>query len=300
MAKLGDVLKRQFAKLGIEITDELKPLTELDAVVTDDVANKIDTGLLTIEAAKTNPEVTKAVKAASLNGIDARLDQIIKETGVTVDEAYANEKNTFEKVAMLSKALYEHGRKKGESNSKEGLSETVKKEREQWQLKEAQLQNELKSLKDTLTNKETEFKSTRETDLTSMELFKKLFGKDYVFPKDMDSDLKVTTALSALKKDLETQGLVVKRNEAGVLVITDKEGQPAYTKNHELISDVDSFIDGVLTRNKLLNVNDPNAQQQNSSSGSAGAGGGQLNGGANNQNNAIVNELSAQVKNMPA
>lgn len=294
MAKLSTVLERQFKKLGIEITDDLKSLLELENEVPDEVAGKIDKGLLTIEAAKTNPDVTKVLKQSILAGADAKMDEIIKELGVTVDEDFANNKNTYDKIAQLSKMLHEAGKKKGEANSKEGLSESVKKEREAFNAEKAQMQAQLKQITDSLTAKETEFKTTRESDLTSFELQKILLGKDYVFPKDMDGSIKVQTAMATLNKDLAEKGLVIKRNEAGSLVITDKEGQKAYTDKHEPIDNPLSYIDGVLTQNKLLNINDPSKQQQQQQQGQSGAGGFVPQAGTQG-NASIVAEIEAQM-----
>jgi len=295
MAKLGSILERQFKKLGIEITDDLKPLTELDTEINDDVAGKIDKGLLTIEAAKSNPEVNKLLKQSILAGADTKMDEIIKEMGITVGEEFVNEKNTYEKIAMLSKALHKSGQAKAEANSKEGVSEVLKKERDAFALKEADMQKKLLELTNSLTTKENEFKSTRENDLTSFELQKLLFTKDYVFPKEMDSSLKVKIALDAINKDLQEKGLIAKRNEGGTIVITDKEGNKAYTPNHEPIENPQSYFDGVLTQNKLLNVNDPNAQ--NKSTGSDGAQGGKFIQGNQQQqgNMAIVAEIEGQL-----
>lgn len=297
MAKLGSILERQFKKLGIEITDDLKALIELDTEVTDDVASKIDKGLLTIEAAKSNPDVNKLLKAQILAGVDTQIEEIIKEHGVTVGDDFVNEKNTYQKVPMLSKLLLETGRKKAEANSKEGVSEVLKKEREQFAAKEADYNKKLSELTTSLTTRETEFKSTRENDLTSFELQKLLFGKDYVFPKEMDSSLKVKIALDAINKDLVEKGLIAKRNEAGSLVITDKEGNKAYTDKHEPIENPHSYFDGVLTQNKLLNINDPSKQQQQQSSGSNGAQGGNFiqNGQGQQGNQAIVAEIESQL-----
>lgn len=295
MAKLGSILERQFKKLGIDITDELKQLIELDTEVTDDVANKIDKGLLTVEAAKSNPEVNKVLKQQILAGADNKMDELIKELGVTVDEDFANEKNTYEKIARLSKSLVDHGRKKAEASSKEGVSEALKKERETFATKEADYQNKLRQITESLTAKETEFKTTRESDLTSFELQKILLGKDYVFPKEMDSSLKVQTALGALNKDLAAKGLVIKRSEAGTLVITDKEGNKAYTDKHEAIDNPDSYIDSVLTSNKLLNINDPNAQNQNNGSDGNNRTITNNNNGQLKGNQAVVDEIQQQI-----
>lgn len=289
MAKLGSVLERQFKKLGIEITDDLKPLIELDTEITDKVADTIDKGLLTIEAAKINPDVKNALKAQTLAGADAQMDELIKEMGLTVDEDFANEKNTYAKIPKLAKLLHEAGKKKGEGANKENVSEVIKQERTQWTQKEAEFQKQLKQLNETLAAKETEFKTTREGDLTAFEVDKILLGKKYVLPEDMDSSIKIATARGALNKDLQSKGLYLRRNEAGQLVITDKDGQTAYSDKHEKIDNPNNYIDGVLTQNKLLKINDASDQQQNSQQ--------HQNGMVNNNNQqakgnqAIANEI---------
>jgi hypothetical protein len=166
---------------------------------------------------------------------------------------------------------------------------------------ESELQKKLKDITEYSTTKELEFKTTREADLTSYELQKLLHGKDYVFPKDMDSSLKVQTALGALNKDLTTRGLVIKRNEAGSLVITDKEGAQAYTDKHEAIdmNNPNTYIDGVLTQHKLLNINDPNAgggNNQHNGNGSSGAPA-IANNGSGKGNMQIVQEINSQLFN---
>ncbi|MDB5199141.1 MAG: hypothetical protein JWO92_1104 [Chitinophagaceae bacterium] len=299
MAKLGEVLARQFKKLGIDITtDDIKSLVALDTEVPDEISGQMDKNLLTIEAAKGNPEINRLLRKNHFGAVDEKMIEIIKESGVTLDETFANETNTLEKLAMLSKALVDTGKKKGEANSKEGLSDVVKKEREEFQKKEAEYQKQLKEKTEALTAKENEFTGARQNDRTEFKQKIRLFGKDYALPKDMDSELKVETALSVINKDLKSKGLVAKLNEGGGLVITDKDGNKAYNEKHEPIEDADSYFDEILSRNKLLNINDPNVQKQQSE-GSFGAGGGQLNNGTNNKNSAIVNELQSQMKNMP-
>jgi len=115
----------------------------------------------------------------------------------------------------------------------------------------------------------------------------------------MDSSLKVTTAQGAVNNELIKKGLVIKRNEAGQLVITDKDGNPAYNDSHEKISDTNSFIDGVLAQNKLLKINDANQQSNQNSNASNGANFIPGNNPNQNQGNAaIVAEMDAQLAGM--
>lgn len=290
MAKLGDVLGRQFKKLGIDVDDSLKPLIELDTEIPDATATQIDKGLLTLEAAKTNPEVNKMLKQSILAGADNKMDELIKEHGIIVDDTFVNEKNTYEKIAMVLKAGIQTGFKKGEANSKEGVSEVLKKEREAWTAKEADFQLKLKTAGETLTAKDGEVKTITERNAIDVALFKKLFPKDYAFPKDMDADLKVGTALSAINKDLTAKGLFTKLDASGNLTIVDKDGNKAYTEKHEPIENADSYFDAILTHNKMLNINDPN-DTSNKNNGSDGTI--VIEKGKGNQ--AIVNEITDQL-----
>ncbi len=294
--KIGAILEKIFKKTGIDTTlEEIKPLLAIETEVADEYASKIG-GLLTIEQAKTNPDVHRALQLSVLKSIDGRVDDIIKDTGIQPGDDFVAEKNTYEKLTMLSKLLMEAGKKKAEFVGKEGVQEQLKKQGDAFALKEAEYQLDLKKrddsikqLNDGFANKETEFKNTRESDLTEFDLVKKLLPKDYVFPKEMDSSLKVNTAAGAIKQKLAKLGLALKRNEVGSLVIVDKDGMPGFNERHDKI-EVDSFIDGVLAENKLLKIND------DSHSSSNGAGAFRSNdGGGKNKNAAILNEIDQQI-----
>ncbi len=286
--KAGSLLEKLAKKAGIDTTtEEWKEIIALDKELPTDAANKIDTGLLSLEAAKANPEVTKAVKAQVLAGADARMDSIIADLGITMDDKFPQEKNTYEKIAMLTKAALDAGKKADKSNNKQTADEFSKKEED--------YNNQIKALKETLSSKENEFSTARENDLTNFELQKILFGKDYIFPKEMDPNLKVTTASGAVQQELAKKGFALKRNEAGQLTLVNKEGTPAYGADNVAL-EPNNFIDGVLTQNKLLRVNDPGAGQ--GGQGSAGtnhtiAAGGGIN------NPAMVAELNAQLTDLP-
>lgn len=295
--KTGVLLEKLFKKAGVDTNiEELKPLFAIDTDIADEYANKVDTSLLTLEAAKGNPEINRMLRKSHFDTVDQKLDEIIKESGITVDENYAKEPNTLVKIATLSKALIDAGKKKAEATNKEGVHETLKKQAEEFATKEAQYQKQLKEISDSVLAKETEFKSIRENDLTDFEVSKILLGKDYIFPKELDSNVKVQTAYGTIKNELAKKGLVLKRGEGGQLVITDKDGNPGYDDRHNKITDTNSFIDGVLAQNKLLKINDDpnNQQQQQGSNGNHFIAGGQ-----GNKNSAVISELDAQIANLP-
>jgi len=251
MSKLGTSLATIFKKLGIEITDDLKPLTELPNEVPDEIATKLDTGLLTLTAAKSNPEVIRTIKANTLDGFDQKMNDIITEFGLQPGDDFVNSKNTYEKFGLLSKLIKEtEGKKSGGAN---------KGSNDEWAKKEADLQKQLKDLNDAMKAKEVEFTTQLENKELDFQLKTILSGKEYAFPKEMDSLLKLNTAKGAVDLELQQKGYSLKRNQSGQLIVVDKDGQPAYNDKHEAIEPV-SFIDGALARNNMLKINDPNPQ----------------------------------------
>jgi hypothetical protein len=293
--KTGTLLEKLFKKAGIDTTtEELKPLFAIDTEMPDEFANKVDSSLLTLEAAKGNPEINRLLRKSHFGAVDQKLAEIIKESGITTPEGFDKEENTMQKLEMVSKALVEAGKKKADASKNEGVHEQLKKQADEFQAKEATYQKQLKELSDSVTAKEQEFQSTRESDLTEFNLDKILSGKDYIFPKEMDSDVKVNAAKLAVKNELAKQGLVIKRNEAGQLIITDKDGNPGYTKTHEKV-ETGSFIDRVLADNKLLKINDANDNNNNNAS----PGTHHIPGNKGNKNAAVINEIDAQLANLP-
>ncbi|WP_346236753.1 hypothetical protein ABDK00_014035 [Niabella insulamsoli] len=277
MPKLGTLLEKLFKKVGIEITDELKSLTDLENEVGEDQFKKVDEGLLSITAAKSHPDVLKQLRQNILGVADTQMDNLISELGITVGEDFANEKNTYERISKLVKAAAAAQKKAGKPDG-------------DFAAKEAEYNKQLKDLKDLLASKETEFKTTRETDLTSFELQKILLGKDYVFPKEMDRSIAIQTALAAVNNDLLKKGFNIKRDESGQLVVVNKEGLPAFNSSNEAV-EPNTYIDGVLAQNKLLKVSDPNPQPpQPGSTGVTIPGG--------NKNVSIVNDIDAQLASM--
>lgn len=246
--KFGTLLSDLAKKAGVDITQqEFVSLLSHDIEIPDAIATAMNKGLLNIDAAKNNPEVRKAARAEVLNGVDSKVSEILEELGIDDASEILEEKNSYEKITKLTKKVNELAAKKAGSTKKE--------EKDVLEQKIADLNKEIKTLKDGHTVKEKEWQEARNGDLTNFEIQKILLGKEYSLPKEMDADLKVTTAQSAINKALAAKGLKLVRNEQGQLAIVDKDGNKAYSENHEELQ-VGSFIDGALAQNKLLKVND--------------------------------------------
>ncbi len=283
MAKIGALIEKLFKKAGIDTnTDDLKSVFENETEVSDEIAGKVDKSLLTIEAAKSNADLTKYFRKTILGVADEKIDEVITEFGLQPGEDFTEKTNTYEKIKILGKLAVEAGKKSG--------SAPDKRTADQWAAKEADYNNQIKVLKETATAKENDYKTSRESDLTSFELQKILLGKDYIFPKEMDNNLKITTALGAVTTELNKKGYSLKRNEAGQLIIVNKEGQPAYSETNEAVEPT-TFIDGALAQNKLLKINDSSQQQASGSGGATTV----VPGNGVKGNSSIVAEIDAQI-----
>ncbi len=284
--KLNTLIERLAKKAGIDTTLLALPASINDVDVPDEIANGIDKSLMNLEAAKNNPEIKKLIRTETLNGVDAKVAEVLEELGITEADDITAEKNSFEKIKKLSAKIKEVEEKKAKtvkSPEKDALEKQI-----------ADLNKEIKAAKDGLTAKEKEWQSTRNDDLTDFEIQKKLLGKEYALPKEMNADLKVSTAHSALRMALAAKGLKLVRNEQG-LQIVDKDGNKAYSENHEELQ-VDNFIDGALAQNKLLKVNDDQSQSGGGNNGQQqhippGAGG--MKGNTN-----AVSAIDSQIKEL--
>jgi hypothetical protein len=247
--KFGTLLSDLAKKAGVDTTQQdFVSLLSHDIEIPDAIATKLNQGLLNIEAAKNNPDIKKALRAEALNGVDSKINEILEELGITSDATeILEEKNSYEKIAKLTKKVKDLESKKAGATKKE--------DKDVLEQKIADLNKEIKAAKDTFVAKEKEWQETRNGDLTNFEIQKKLLGKEYSLPKEMNADLKVTTAQTAINMALTAKGYKLIRNEQGSLQIVDKDGNKAYSESHEELQ-VDSFIDGALAQNKLLKVND--------------------------------------------
>jgi len=299
--KVGKFLEKMAKKVGQDTTAEVfKPLLELDADIPDEIAALMDTNLLTVEAAKSNSEVNKALRQSILGVADSKMDDILKEIKVIPGDDFLKEKNTYEKLNMLSKMIYNAGQKKAAIDNQAGVHETLKKEKQAFEEKEkefqkqfAEYQRQLKSAQELQEAKEKDYNSKLENNSINYDLYKKLLGKKFDLPEKMDVDLKVQTALLSINNELEKRGLSIKRGDGRELGLFDKDGKPGYSEDHNLLK-LDSFIDGVLAQNNLLKINDGgNGQNQNQNQNQNGATFIPSNGG--NGNAAIVADIDAQL-----
>lgn len=282
--KVGQLIANLAKKLNLDTTaEEFKEVVGISIEIDDETATKIEKGLLTIDAAKAHKDVRKVIRAEVLNGVDATLAELVEELGVEVDDDFKNETNSFTKIGKLAKRIKDiESKKAANPEQKKEIEKQIEK-----------LNADLREAKKALADKEAEFKLTRDNDLTNFELQKILLGKNYALPKEMDSDLKVQTALNAVNRELTKKGFKIARTEDGQLTVLNKEGLEAYNEKNEAVK-LSDFIDNALAVNKLLAISDPNHQQGGGNNGQHQQH--HLSNGGAQPNNAILAEIDAQLQ----
>lgn len=282
--KVGQLIANLAKKLNLDTTsEEFKEVVGISIEIDDETATKIEKGLLTIDAAKAHKDVRKVIRAEVLNGVDATLAELVEELGVEVDDDFKNETNSFTKIGKLAKRIKDiESKKAANPEQKKEIEKQIEK-----------LNAELRDAKKAIADKEAEFKLIRDNDLTNFELQKILLGKNYALPKEMDSDLKVQTALNAVNRELTKKGFKIARTEDGQLTVLTKEGLEAYNEKNEAVK-LSDFIDSALAVNKLLAISDPN-QQGGGNNGQHQQHYHSSNGGVQ-PNNAILAEIDAQLQ----
>lgn len=250
--KAGEFLNKLATKSGISSTD--KALVDLlsksefaNAEIPDEMANTIETSLMTAEAAKSHPEVIKKIKSEALNGADAVIDRMLKENGY--DEAeiadIKNDKNTYQRIEKTLKYIKDAEAKKAGASApdKAALQKQID-----------ELHGKLKTTIEGHEKSVKEIQSKYEGEMIDLEVQGLLAAKKYSLPEEMSPALKHQIALNAVKAELTAKGFqIVKNPNTKTLEVKRLDGSDAYdAKNNKI--DLTQLVDGALAQNQLLQV----------------------------------------------
>lgn len=254
MAKLGDLFKSLATKAGINVNElatkdpAFASLLAVAAEVPDEIAGQMETTLLTMAAAKNNGELKKHYFAQALDGVDSVIEKVAKKRGIPdeVWTALTGEKNSMKRLEMLDDKIAELQAAK--------IATTDKTDKTEFQRQIDTLQKELKEAKEAhtaeISRRETEF-STKETGLMINAI---LAGKNFA-NKDVPQNVNILVARSLLDQKLAAEGAKVV-NDNGVIKILKQDGSDYFDRTHNKV-DVGTFLDGVLSTNKMLAITDP-------------------------------------------
>jgi len=252
MAKLIDLLKSLGTKGKLDLTKaEYNAVLEAtkDIEVPKDFADQLEASLMTVDAAINNKDVRGRITAEVLNGEDAYLTSIVSDLDID-DEAktsITSEKDTKTKLRKAITTLNEakkKAKKSGDNVTEEALKQQV-----------AELNKELKSVKDTFDADRKKLNADRDNDYINYKLMSLLGAKQYALPDKMSMEQKIKTALLGIQDVMAQKNLKVVKTDTGVKLVK-ADGTDPYNDKNTLL-ELPSFLDGVLAENGLLKNSDP-------------------------------------------
>lgn len=225
------------------------------AEISDELGSKIQSSLMTLDAALNNPEIVNKLKAESLNAVDDKLGALAKDVFKTDDafiEALKGTKGTYNRMDLFAKHISEaHAtairvleEAKGGTDDKGAKAELQKKIDE--------LNLELSGAKEN-TVPSTDHQDTIDgyEDII-LKLHKKGLFSNYNYIKTIERDVAEIAGISYFDNELLKRGVKLVNNE-GVLSLETGEGTKYFVDNKEVTPK--DLADGLLAEHKLLEVN---------------------------------------------
>jgi hypothetical protein len=253
MSTIAELLQSIATNSGIDTDDlKLKELVmnpALNVNVPDDIANKIQSSLMTEDQAKTNPNIKKYFTALSLNPVDSTINEILatySDLGDDVKSRFVNEKNSYTKIKMLVDTLKEIESKKqtATGGEKSKLVDQI-----------AALNAEIVKVKAEQNDIVSQTEQRYINKMSDIALTSHL--RSYTYGTGLADDVNIIAAKTLINEALQNKKASVKLNDAGKfeLYSTDDPSLP-YTENHKPV-EFKTFTDKILADNKLLKVTAP-------------------------------------------
>lgn len=252
----GDFLNTMAAKLGEQQNPHLvsllanNQLTQTD--IHDDLANLLNTGLMSLDGAKNNSDVQNHFKPIILKGIDERLDAIAKQFGF--ESELAAEKSTYKRAEIIASKMQSlidaEKNKNGQPSEKENqLNQQIQ-----------QLQSQLQTAIAAKDSEIAQLKQAHESQLLSMLIDAELGDKPYA-NDSIPRNVNVMTARNLVDAMLKEKG-VIAINDNGTLRLK-QAANPTLDYMDEGFKPVSfsSFADKVLADSKMLRVSTAGKQQ---------------------------------------
>lgn len=236
-----DLVKKLMAKAGITYDGDLTQ------DIPEEVVTNLDNQLLTIAAATNNhPQVKKVYFAQAYNGLDAEINELISEFGLTEEvkaEILAAGGSTKKAVALARKV------KEVTEKSVPADKDAAKKHADQITELNNKLAAEIK--------KQTELKATYDGQLKNIQVQTKvggILGGYKTVYDDLPAEAKEAAISALITKSLQDSEAEFTFDDKGNLSLVKKDGTNLFGENHTLITP-QSFIDKSLS--KILKVTDP-------------------------------------------
>lgn len=258
--RFGDFLNTMASKMGLQndpnVISILSNATLSQSDIADDLANRLNAGLFSLDGAKSSPEVKKHFDALALKAVDEKLNPLAQLYNAQTE--FEAEKSTYKRIDILSSKIAAHIKAIQDGAAKGDVTKDAEVKRLNGELVKLQQQ-----LTQATTAKDLEISNLKtlhqKAMLDSMVDFA-LTGKNYA-NKQLDSKTNVLIARSLLTQKLQEKGAVI-INDNGTLKIKN-----ATSPELDLLDEGNKpvtfagFTDKVLADAKLLEVSAPPAPQ---------------------------------------
>lgn len=251
---MQEVITKMFKQHGIS-DDEVQTIMDSgdpdsdEVEVEEDIANKLGTNLLTVESAKANPDVRKAIIAESLNGFDTLGDQLIQEYQIPDDKLaeIKSAKTTHAKIKAITKTIADlQAAKAGTAGKDASAAEKTIKE----------LNEQLATLKDAHKKELDRLNEGFQTERVGSKVADIYNSLDYALA-DVPKETAIAAAKGVMQRVEETEGVVYKLTEEG-LTLMKKDGTPYFDPATNKPVAPKDYIQRHLQTNKLLKISDGN------------------------------------------
>ena len=253
--KLIALVKSLAAKAGIPETDPelveiLSNAAITDVEIADKTANKINTELMSLQAAKANPDIRSELigigRKEAYDGMDAEINSTMTELNIA-DDVKAKilaEKSTPKRAKLLATEVK---RIESETGGKNG---DLIKQINDLNAKIGQAQADKESAVAAEKNK-------YEDSILAQAIDFDLASYNYIFPKETPQSTVIAAAKASIQRKMAEAGVKVTVDEAtGIKKLVRLDGTEYFDTNHKAVSYKD-FLTTALTGDNLLSAHDP-------------------------------------------
>ncbi len=250
MATTGEVLSKLLNRAGVDVnSDTLKTVLGMpqlsEVQLPDEVVEQMNSRFLTVDDAKNNADLFNHFKAVHLNGVDAGLEELIKDIQ---DEAVKNELKGLP-TSKRAKRLIEEYKKLADkkamdfSKDKDGILAELDKLRSE-SLTKDQLHQE--AVTKILTEKENELtEAMMDSYLSSIK-----------YGNEMPQQVNKLTAKQLIAMEMAEKKIGYRRKGMNFELFNSDIPDITYTENNAPVK-YEDFVTKVLAKNKMLEVNKP-------------------------------------------
>lgn len=261
---LGDLINSLAKTAGIDEKDEnlvkLMAIKEVaTAEIADDLGSKIQSSLMTMEAASNNPEIINRLKAEALNPVDDKLNALYKEVFGMDDSAIdtlKNTKGTYNRMDLFASTISQAHKNaiKALEEAKGGTADP--KAKAELQTKIDELNGELAGIKESTVSSNDHQDMIDGYEGMIQELQLKNMFSNYNYAMDVSKDVNIGVASSIFQNELHKLGVELVNENSNLVLKTKLENgdYTKYFKDNKEITPKD-LADELLAQHKLLKVN---------------------------------------------